>query len=277
LLGYNAFDDVSWINKLVDFTAKVLAHDRVRALGVCFGHQIIGRALGVKVRPNKAGWEVAISEVNLTGEGKELFGVETLVLNSLPVVYCPRKYPITFKQRIYQMHRDIVYYYPPGIIPLGSSPRCEVQGMYAPGRFVTVQGHPELNEEIVAKILGLRHKNGTISDGVYEEAMTRVGNEHDGMEVGKAFVKFLVEAVLAKYYSNSIREVPDSNIRVFGGFFQSIRILFANICTEISNRTSVGHRILRYYPRGWARWVPTQFDTARVGTLFFPEYSSTRE
>jgi hypothetical protein len=26
--------------------------------------------------------------------------------------------------------------------------------------------------------------------------------------------------VLAKYYSNSIREVPDSNIRVFGGFFK---------------------------------------------------------
>ena len=39
---------------------------------------------------------------------------------------------------------------------------------------------------------------------------------------------------------------------------------------------SVGHRVLRYYPRGWARWVPTQFNLARVGTLFFPEYSGTR-
>ena len=91
------------------------------------------------------------------------------------------------------MHRDIVYYYPPDTIPLGSSPRCEVQGMYAPRRFIAVQGHPEFNEEIVTEILGSRHKNGIFSDGVYDEAMRRVGNEHDGLKVGAAFLKFLVE------------------------------------------------------------------------------------
>jgi GMP synthase-like glutamine amidotransferase len=74
----------------VDFTTKVLTQDRVRAIGVCFGHQIIGRALGAKVRPNEAGWEVAVSEVNLTGEGTELFGVEMLVLNSLSVILLPK-------------------------------------------------------------------------------------------------------------------------------------------------------------------------------------------
>jgi GMP synthase-like glutamine amidotransferase len=91
------------------------------------------------------------------------------------------------------MHRDIVHYYPPGTTPLGSSPRCEVQGMCTPRRFITIQGHPEFNREIVAEILQSRHKNGTFSDGTYEEAMTRVGNEHHGLVVGKAFVKFLVE------------------------------------------------------------------------------------
>jgi len=170
---HSSFEDVHWINKLVDFTAKVLAHDRVRAIGVCFGHQIIGRALGVKVGPNEAGWEVAVGEVDLTSEGKELFGLEKLCLH--------------------QMHRDIVYFYPGGTIPLGSSPRCEVQGMYAPRRFITVQGHPEFNEEIVAEILGSRHKNGVFSDTAYEEAMTRVGNEHHGLAVGKAFLKFVAE------------------------------------------------------------------------------------
>jgi hypothetical protein len=29
-------------------------------------------------------------------------------------------------------------------------------------------------------------------------------------------------------------------------------------------------------PEGWARWVPTKFNLAQVGTLFFPEYLSTR-
>lgn len=80
--GYSSFEDVPWINKLVDFTAKVLAHDRVRVIGVCFGHQIIGRALGIKVGPNEAGWETSVSEVNLTEKGKELFECGVLVPNS---------------------------------------------------------------------------------------------------------------------------------------------------------------------------------------------------
>ena len=49
-------------------------------IGVCFGHQIIGRALDVKVDRSDKGWEVAVVEVELTAKGKELFGLETLVL-----------------------------------------------------------------------------------------------------------------------------------------------------------------------------------------------------
>jgi hypothetical protein len=65
--------------------------------------------------------------------------------------------------------------------------------MYAPHHFITIQAHPEFNGEIVTEILQSRHKNGTFSDRTYEDAMTRVGNEHHGLVVGKAFVNFLVE------------------------------------------------------------------------------------
>lgn len=78
-IGHNSFEDVPWINRLVDYTAQVLAQDRVRIIGVCFGHQILGRALGVKVGPNDAGWEVAVHDIELSPQGKELFGLENLV------------------------------------------------------------------------------------------------------------------------------------------------------------------------------------------------------
>lgn len=79
LIGYNSFDDVPWINRLVEFTKKVLAQDRVRLLGVCFGHQIVGRVLGAKVGRNDKGWEISVCDVQLTEKGKELFERETLV------------------------------------------------------------------------------------------------------------------------------------------------------------------------------------------------------
>ncbi|EEP75820.1 conserved hypothetical protein [Uncinocarpus reesii 1704] len=76
---YNSYDDTPWILKLVEFTKKVLAQDRVRLIGICFGHQILGRALGAKVGPNDAGWEVAVHDIDLTEQGKQLLGLEKLV------------------------------------------------------------------------------------------------------------------------------------------------------------------------------------------------------
>jgi hypothetical protein len=77
--GHNSFDDTPWIKTLVDFTAKVLAQSRMRVIGVCYGHQIVGRALGVKVGRNPDGWETAVYDIQLTAKGKEIFQLEKLV------------------------------------------------------------------------------------------------------------------------------------------------------------------------------------------------------
>lgn len=51
----------------------------MRLIGVCFGHQIIGRAMDVKVDRSDKGWEVSVVPVRLTEKGQKLFGVEELV------------------------------------------------------------------------------------------------------------------------------------------------------------------------------------------------------
>lgn len=91
------------------------------------------------------------------------------------------------------MHKDLVYYYPEGVEELGSSGPCKVQGMYIPKKVITVQGHPEFTEEIVAELLANRRRLGIFSDEIYEEAMTRVGKPQDGVLVAQAFLKFLME------------------------------------------------------------------------------------
>ena len=91
------------------------------------------------------------------------------------------------------MHRDIVYDYPPGVEELGWSPKCQVQGMYIKGRVITVQGHPEFNQEIVTELLESRHRLGIFDDATYEDGMARVAKGQDGVVVAKAFLRFLLE------------------------------------------------------------------------------------
>ncbi|ETN42235.1 uncharacterized protein HMPREF1541_04176 [Cyphellophora europaea CBS 101466] len=172
---HDSFADNPWTNTLVEYTAKVLAQDRVRVIGVCFGHQIVARAMGVEVGRNDGGWEAAVTEVQLTAKGKEIFRTKG------------------DKLAIHQMHRDIVYRYPPGVESLGHSPVCKVQGMYAPRRLLTVQGHPEFSQEIMDEILDTRHKTGIFDDAAYDAHMKKVNLEHDGVLVSQAFLRFLLE------------------------------------------------------------------------------------
>ncbi|KAI4801278.1 class I glutamine amidotransferase-like protein [Aureobasidium sp. EXF-8845] len=171
---HNSFDNDPWILKLVDFTKKILeTQSRIRVLGICFGHQIVGRALGAKVARGTQGWEVSVTPLDLTSLGKEIFGVDVL--------------------SIHQMHQDMVYTYPDGILPLAHTTRCENQGMYAKGRLITVQGHPEFNGEMVTHILTARHDAGVFKDEIYQDGIKRVGETHGGEVIARAFVRFLLD------------------------------------------------------------------------------------
>ena len=82
---HDSFADTPWINKLVNFTEKILSKTKVRVIGVCFGHQIVGRALKARVGRNPDGWEAAVNDVQLSEKGKELFGIEKLVRCAIAV------------------------------------------------------------------------------------------------------------------------------------------------------------------------------------------------
>lgn len=75
---YTAYDNDPWIVRLVEYTKEVLAQERVRIIGVCFGHQIVGRAMGVKVG-RMEGWEASVMAMDLTKKGQEVFGKTALV------------------------------------------------------------------------------------------------------------------------------------------------------------------------------------------------------
>ena len=167
----------------------------MRVIGVCFGHQIVGRALGTKVDRSDAGWEASVCEVDMNGKGLEIFGRKKIVSDQCFAVDVA---DLDGKKHIHQMHRDIVTAMP--TMPraneklelLGSSPKCQYQSFYCKNRIISVQGHPEFNQEIVTEILEARHKTGIFDDATFEDAISRVGNTQDGVYIAGIFLKFLL-------------------------------------------------------------------------------------
>lgn len=91
------------------------------------------------------------------------------------------------------MHTDIVFEYPEGVEKLGASPRCLVQGMYKKDKFISVQGHPEFNDGIMIEMVKTRNKQGIFEDEQARDALSRSGEHHDGVNIAKAFLRFLLE------------------------------------------------------------------------------------
>ncbi|KAJ9050663.1 hypothetical protein DSO57_1012422 [Entomophthora muscae] len=170
----DAYANIPWINELVDFIGYTLNKpDAPKVVGVCFGHQVLARALDDKsVVCNPLGWEVGPTVFKLTEVGKRVFEFSKDDMS------------------IQQMHRDHVISIPKGFANLGSTSISQVQGLYNKEKAISVQGHPEFTEDIVSKMCSRRLDLGIFTPKQYEEILSRIHNPHDGMKIGVTFWKF---------------------------------------------------------------------------------------
>ncbi|KAJ7472275.1 class I glutamine amidotransferase-like protein [Mycena galericulata] len=207
----SAYEDVEWVDRLVGWVASVAVDPGVKIVGICFGHQIVARALGGRCVPNGTTWEVGPTRVALTPLGREVFGVEGAELY------------------IEEMHRDHVPEVPPSFHLLGSTDVTMNQGMvrFVPGfdapaalisgsdsdsaspspspespthiplsaiQILTVQGHPEFSDPIVSALTDARTQAGIIDGVTAADAVQRLGAgwRNDGVRVvGRAILGVL--------------------------------------------------------------------------------------
>ncbi|KAG5365511.1 putative glutamine amidotransferase-like protein C13C5.04 [Yarrowia sp. C11] len=173
---FDAHSDIDWILKLTEYTKKALDNNK-KIIGICFGHQILARALGVNGERNPKGWEVASTEIELTETGKKVFSKLS------------KEHDGTL--RIMQMHQDIVPRVPEGAELLASSPVCKVQGLYKKDAFISLQGHPEFVPGIVDKILDVREQAGIFTEEKMKEYRELAAKRQDGDAIAKVLVEFL--------------------------------------------------------------------------------------
>ena len=112
-------------------------------LGVCFGHQLIGRAAGSQIVRNPKGREIGTVRVQLTAEGRK----DPL---------CRGWVPEGGLLDVQATHVDSVDPVPPGATLLASNERCATQALRLSDAVASVQFHPELDPDTLRDLIASR-------------------------------------------------------------------------------------------------------------------------
>ncbi len=132
----SVYDDVPWIHNFAA-VVRALHAERRPFLGVCFGHQMMGHALGGRVAKSPRGW----------GNGVHEFRVHQTE---------PWMRPPLESVNLLMSCRDQVEQLPPGAQVLAGDAHCPV-GIFRLGTLLGIQGHPEWSREYAEALLLSRH------------------------------------------------------------------------------------------------------------------------
>jgi len=132
----SAYDDKQWIRDLEALIQKLHAR-RKKMVGICFGHQIIAKALGGVVSKSDKGWGV---------------GIHTYELNKAPFDGAQ-----SGQLKLVVSHQDQVHELPPGARNIVSNAHCENAGFVMGDHIFTLQGHPEFIDEYSEAIMSFRY------------------------------------------------------------------------------------------------------------------------
>jgi len=146
-----------WMQGGLDITTYAMEDDKP-LLGVCFGHQLIGKALGYPVIENPKGWEIGTYEIKICEEE-----ISDPLFSNLETSFA-----------VNLSHRDVVHLENETIAPngmkvgiLARSPKTQAQIIAVKENIRGVQFHPEFNGAITRAYIQCR------SDKINADAIKR--------------------------------------------------------------------------------------------------------
>jgi GMP synthase (glutamine-hydrolysing) len=126
------YDDEPWIRRLETFV-RTLHTARRPAVGICFGHQMMARALGGVTAKAPQGWGIGrhVASVLATPSWMQ---------------------PAAAEYGLFHSHQDQVLTLPPGAERLARSAHCANAMFVVDDLFLGIQGHPEFSADYAREL-----------------------------------------------------------------------------------------------------------------------------
>ena len=206
----SVYDDKSWIRDL-EGLIQTLHAKRKKMVGICFGHQIIAKALGGLVSKSEKGWGVGINVYDLTdlpfepadeagmnkadakrtADSGQTHVLEPQTLEHKTLEHKPLEHK-TLEHKTLKLvasHQDQVEALPPGARTIATNAHCENAGFVMGDHIFTLQGHPEFIPDYAEVIMALRYD--MIGAGrVAEGRASLEHHQHEGSRVAEWMVDF---------------------------------------------------------------------------------------
>ena len=133
---HSVYEEIDWILQLKQFIREIYQSNK-KYIGVCFGHQLLGEALGGKVWKSEKGWCVGVHQFEVHSQKNWM-------------------QPSLKNYQILMMCQDQVQVLPPNAEILASNEACKIAMFQVGNNMLGIQGHPEFSKEYDQALMQLR-------------------------------------------------------------------------------------------------------------------------